>query len=207
MRLGSEPQRLTARGLIFFVFSWLMWWVVIALFYSMSGTRRARPSEFGFGRFCALPLFTGNACKDYKESGGAAAPYCRRDELRESSPLFRRWGLVKLVPPMILKKLRGLVPGEYVHFALVRPFLPARDQSGFDGILKDVKPLLRVALAAAELAIEKILLPNGFFGHARPVARHVRTPEFHPPFEWSDGHSQRSAEQVQLIRHKDVTAD
>jgi hypothetical protein len=74
------------------------------------------------------------------------------------------------------------MPENCVEFALKRPVFGLFDQTILDGIFPEIKPFLPVAFAMAQLAVEKIFLPDWFFVWMRPAAGYVRTPELNPLF-------------------------
>jgi hypothetical protein len=93
---------------------------------------------------------------------------------------------------------------EHSEFALIWPVFPTRHQSGLDRVFGNIKPFLAIAFTIAKLPVEKILLPDWFPNHARPATRHISTPKFHPPFEWSNWNLHWRAEKMQVIRHDDI---
>ena len=62
-----------------------------------------------------------------------------------------------------------------------------------------------VALAAAELAVEEVFLPNRFLGGAGPVARDFSPPIQYPLLERCGWDGCGRAEQMEVVGHNDVT--
>ena len=99
------------------------------------------------------------------------------------------------------------MPENWVEFALKRPIFRLFHQLVLDGVVPKIKPLLPVTFAAAQLAVEKILLPNWFLGRVRPAASHLSTPELNPLLQRHDGHRSRGAEKMKVIRHDGVATN
>jgi len=99
------------------------------------------------------------------------------------------------------------MPHNRVEFALERPIFWLFYQTVLDGILPEIKPLLLITLAVAQLIIEKILLPDWLLLRMRPTPRHVRPPELSPLFQRCDRHRRRCAEKMKVIRHDDISAN
>ena len=55
------------------------------------------------------------------------------------------------------------MPDECIEFTLKRPVFGLFDKSILDGIFPEIKPLLPVAFAVAQLAVKKIFLPDWLF--------------------------------------------
>jgi hypothetical protein len=96
------------------------------------------------------------------------------------------------------------MPLENIQFALIWPLLPARHQTGLDGVFHNIEPLLTITLTAAKLPVEKIFLPNGLVASARPASRCLSTPEFHPTFERRHRNMRGGTEKVDVIRHNHI---
>src|SRR5436190_23484197 len=77
----------------------------------------------------------------------------------------------------------GLMPVEDVQLALPWSIFRAGADVRDNWIPPDVQPLLAITLAGAELAVEKIFLPDRLFIAARPVTSCSCPPEFHPAFQ------------------------
>jgi hypothetical protein len=103
------------------------------------------------------------------------------------------------------QNLYWFVPLENVQFALIWPVFPTRHQTRLDRIFHNIQSLLVITFTTAKLPVKKILLPNGLVTGARPTARCLSTPEFHPPFERRHRNTKRSTEQVDMIRHNNMT--
>ncbi len=96
------------------------------------------------------------------------------------------------------------MPLENIQFALIWPVFPMRHQTGLDGVFNDIEPFLVITLTTAKLSVIKIFLPNGFVASARPAARYLSTPEFHPTFERRHLNTHRGTEKVDMIRHNNM---
>jgi len=99
------------------------------------------------------------------------------------------------------------VPHERVQFALVRPSCLVRGQSRPNRIPKDVFPFLGVAFAASELAVPAVALPDFAILRMRPAGCGQRLPVRSPFLDRWVWRSPRSAENVNVIGHDDITSD
>ena len=72
------------------------------------------------------------------------------------------------------------MPLEPVEFALIRPIFWRFHQTLLDRILPEIQPFLGVAFAAAQLAVEEVGLPDGFFSKVWPAACAIISPELRP---------------------------
>ena len=100
-----------------------------------------------------------------------------------------------------------VVPHERVQFALVRPSCLVRGQSRPNRIPKDVFPFLGVAFAASELAVPAVALPDFAILRMRPAGCGQRLPVRSPFLDRWVWRSPRSAENVNVIGHDDITSD
>jgi hypothetical protein len=98
------------------------------------------------------------------------------------------------------------MPDECVQFTLKWPVLRLSDESILDWILPEIKPLLMITLAVAQLAVKEILLPDWLFCRMRPATGRIGTPELNPLFQRRDRHRRGRAKNMQVIRHDGVTS-
>ena len=141
------------------------------------------------GRSCCFALI----------QGGAAPPYRERRDLRRlgSAALPRgvgrscRSAQIFFPSPMYL-----------MHPAPERPVFRTRNQTFSDGVLPRVLPLLSIILIVPQPMVKAAGL--------KPATLQMRLgkkvfPKCHPPFN-SELQFARRAEQMQMIRHKDIIA-
>src|SRR6185437_16929551 len=106
----------------------------------------------------------------------------------------------KRVPPDL-----RIMPHQRIQFAGPRPVFGLLDQIMTNRISPNIIPLLRVTIAASELAVPEILLPKGLIARMRPTHRGEGFPILHPPFQGSARDARRT-KQMQVVGHDDVAA-
>ena len=97
-------------------------------------------------------------------------------------------------------------PWQNVDLTLIRPLVRLRDQPRAHGVASDVFPLCGVAGALTELRVPVVLLPQRFLVRTGPPAGHDPLPVLDPRPE-SRLRIGRRAEQVNVIRHDDISAN
>src|SRR5450759_2216113 len=90
---------------------------------------------------------------------------------------------ISAIPPSHVG--RRFMPFQCMQFTLIRPFFHPLRQARFDRVFQHIKPLLVVALPTAQLAVKKVVLPDGFFGRIGPLPRRRCAPELNPCLEGS----------------------
>ena len=98
-------------------------------------------------------------------------------------------------------------PCQDVQLALVRLIFRPGDQAGANGVANDVIPFRVVVLAAAQLRIPEMSLPDRYVCTMRPVADSLRFPKTDPALQGFGHCNQRGTEQMNVIRHDDVSAN
>ncbi len=100
-----------------------------------------------------------------------------------------------------------LKPCNRKEHALVRPVVWVGDEPLADGIGPDVLPFGGEVLAAAQLGVPALALPEGMRMGKREREGDFGLPVFHPAVEVGNGNATGNAQQMDVVRHDDVAGN